>query len=88
MEKTKGDNNIHTTAYLSTRGRNTGSVKSALSVGSCRRPSFSPLKSSLSIIKLYTISRINKHGKRVTAKDLCDIRAGVSNSLEVGVVKN
>jgi len=39
--------NIHTAAYFSTRGRNTGSDKSALSEGSCRRPSFTPLNNSL-----------------------------------------
>lgn len=38
---------ILTAAYFSTRGRNTGSSRRALSDGSCISPSFSPLRSSL-----------------------------------------
>ena len=37
----------HTAAYFSTRGRKTGSLSRALSLGSWRRPSLSPLRSSL-----------------------------------------
>lgn len=69
---------MHTAAYFSTKGRKTGSSNSALSETSWRRPSFSPLKSSLIIYNF-----INNH-----ISHWIFLQGNLGYSLEVRVVED
>lgn len=74
----------HTAAYFSTNGRKTGSDRRALSDGSCKRPSFSPLHSSLPLGETKIVDNMSPY--------YCLMRNRVQyinlNILEVGVVKD